>query len=122
MPKYDANGLLSAVVQDARTGEILMVAFMNDEAVAATRSTGIAHFYSRSRGTLWMKGETSGNTMQVEELLVDCDQDAIVMKVTPNGPACHTGEVSCFYRKMDGARLAPVESGQSSGQKSGTEK
>ncbi|APE28727.1 phosphoribosyl-AMP cyclohydrolase [Aurantiacibacter gangjinensis] len=122
MPKYDANGLLSAVVQDAQSGEVLMVAFMNEEAVAATRSTGIAHFYSRSRGKLWMKGETSGNTMQVEELLVDCDQDAIVMKVTPKGPACHTGVVSCFYRRMDGDRLAPVDSNQSSGQKSGTEK
>lgn len=106
MPKFDQSGLLCAVVQDAGTGEVLMVAFMDAEALAATRSTGIAHFHSRSRGKLWMKGETSGNTLSVQELLVDCDQDAIVLKVMPKGPACHTGAVSCFYRSLDGEELA----------------
>ena len=99
-PKYDANGLLSAVVQDAVSGEVLMVAFMDDEALAATRRTGIAHFHSRSRQTLWMKGETSGNTLAVQRILIDCDQDALVLKVRPSGPACHTGARSCFYREL----------------------
>ncbi len=85
-----------------------MVAFMNEEALAKTRETGIAHFYSRSRGKLWMKGETSGHTLKVEEILVDCDQDALVVKATPAGPACHTGAVSCFYRRLDGDRLDRV--------------
>ena len=105
MPKFDAAGLLSAVVQHVDTGEILMLAFMDEEAMAATRKTGIAHFYSRSRGKLWMKGETSGNTLQVETILVDCDQDAVVLKARPAGPACHTGARSCFYRKLRGDRL-----------------
>lgn len=85
-----------------------MVAFMNEEALAKTRETGIAHFYSRSRGKLWMKGETSGHTLKVEEILVDCDQDALVVKAAPAGPACHTGAVSCFYRRLDGDRLDRV--------------
>ncbi len=85
-----------------------MVAFMNQEALAKTRETGIAHFYSRSRGKLWMKGETSGHTLKVEEILVDCDQDALVVKATPAGPTCHTGAVSCFYRRLDGDRLDRV--------------
>lgn len=102
MPKFDAAGLLSAVVQDAASGEILMLAFMDAEALEATRATGIAHFHSRSRGKLWMKGETSGNVLKVEEILVDCDQDALVLKARPAGPACHTGARSCFYRKLSG--------------------
>ncbi|WP_336978681.1 phosphoribosyl-AMP cyclohydrolase [Altererythrobacter fulvus] len=108
LPKFDSAGLLTAVVTDAHTHEVLMVAFMNQEALAKTRETGIAHFYSRSRGKLWMKGETSGHTLKVEEILVDCDQDALVVKATPAGPTCHTGAVSCFYRRLDGDRLDRV--------------
>lgn len=110
MPKFDASGLLTAVVQDARSDEILMLAFMDAEALAATRETGVAHFHSRSRGRLWKKGESSGNVLEVEEILVDCDQDALVLKVRPAGPACHTGARSCFYRKLDGDRL--VQAGE----------
>ena len=105
LPKFDAAGLLSAVVQDAASGEVLMVAFMDAEALEKTRETGLAHFHSRSRGKLWLKGETSGNTLAVERILVDCDQDALVLKVTPAGPACHTGERSCFYRALEGNAL-----------------
>ena len=108
MPKFDAAGLLSAIVQDATSGEVLMVAFMDEVALAATRETGEAHFHSRSRGKLWKKGETSGNILSVDEILVDCDQDALVLKVRAAGPACHTGARSCFYRKLDGDRLRPV--------------
>jgi phosphoribosyl-AMP cyclohydrolase len=105
LPKFDAAGLLSAVVQDAASGEILMVGFMDRQALQRTEATGLAHFRSRSRGALWMKGETSGNTLRVEALLVDCDQDAVVLKVRPAGPACHTGERSCFYRSLEHGRL-----------------
>jgi len=105
MPKFDSVGLLSAVAQDSVTGEVLMLAFMDANALEATRATGKAHFHSRSRGRLWMKGETSGHVLLVEEMLVDCDQDAVVLKVRPQGPACHTGAVSCFYRKLDGETL-----------------
>jgi phosphoribosyl-AMP cyclohydrolase len=105
LPKYDAAGLISAVVQDAATGEVLMVAFMDEAAIAATRATGEAHFHSRSRGRLWKKGETSGNVLKVEAMLVDCDQDAVVLKVHAAGPACHTGERSCFYRRIEGDAL-----------------
>jgi phosphoribosyl-AMP cyclohydrolase len=104
-PKFDAAGLLSAVVQDAATGEVLMVAFMDGEALAATRATGFAHFHSRSRGRLWKKGESSGHVLAVREILVDCDQDALVLKVEPAGPACHTGARTCFYRRVDGDLL-----------------
>jgi phosphoribosyl-AMP cyclohydrolase len=82
-----------------------MLAHMDAEALAKTRETGLAHFHSRSRGRLWMKGESSGHVLKVEEVLVDCDQDAIVMRVSPAGPACHTGAPSCFYRRLDGDRL-----------------
>ncbi len=108
IPKFDANGLLSAVVTDATTREVLMVAFMDEEALTATRKTGLAHFHSRSRGELWCKGETSGNMLRVREILVDCDQDAIILRCDPAGPTCHTGATSCFYRKLDGDRLAPI--------------
>ena len=112
LPKFDARGLLTGVVQDAESGEVLMVAFMNAEAISATRETGFAHFWSRSRKRLWMKGETSGNRLKVEEILVDCDQDALVLRAHPEGPACHTGARSCFYRVISGVsgkqdRLAP---------------
>ena len=86
-----------------------MVAFMDREALAATRETGLAHFHSRSRGRLWKKGETSGHVLRVERILVDCDQDALVLKVTPAGPACHTGAPSCFYRSLDGESLTRLD-------------
>jgi phosphoribosyl-AMP cyclohydrolase len=108
MPKFDSNGLLSAIVQDVASGEVLMFAFMNPEALAKTQETGIAHFWSRSRGQLWMKGESSGNTLKLVEMLVDCDQDALLLKVEPAGPACHTGQRSCFYRAVDGMGLRSI--------------
>lgn len=86
-----------------------MVAFMDAEALSKTRETGRAHFHSRSRGRLWMKGESSGHFLQVQEILVDCDQDALVLVVTPMGPACHTGATSCFYRKLDGESLIRLQ-------------
>ena len=109
VPKFDDKGLLSAVVQDVRTGQILMVAFMDAEAIAATQETGIAHFHSRSRGKLWKKGETSGHVLRVEEILVDCDQDALVLRCRPAGPTCHTGATSCFYRKLEEGALQFVK-------------
>ncbi|SMQ74457.1 phosphoribosyl-AMP cyclohydrolase [Altererythrobacter xiamenensis] len=108
MPKFDDRGLLTAVVTDSSSGEVLMVAFMNEEALALTQETGVAHFWSRSRQALWKKGETSGNTLQVDEVLVDCDQDALVLRCTPAGPTCHTGAVSCFYRKLEDDGLTRV--------------
>jgi phosphoribosyl-AMP cyclohydrolase len=101
--------LLSAVVQHCDTGEVLMVAFMDREAIDKTRETGLAHFHSRSRERLWMKGETSGNVLRVRQILVDCDQDALVLKALPEGPACHTGARSCFYRALQGDELRPVD-------------
>lgn len=109
LPKFDASGLLTAVACDAQSREVLMVAFMDAEALAKTRETGLAHFHSRSRGTLWCKGETSGHFLRVQELRVDCDQDAVVMLVRPEGPACHTGATTCFYRRLDGDSLVRVE-------------
>ncbi|RVT94275.1 phosphoribosyl-AMP cyclohydrolase [Sphingomonas crocodyli] len=97
-PKYDAAGLITAVVTDHATSEVLMLAHMNAEALDATIRTREATFFSRSRGRLWKKGETSGNVMRVVELRIDCDQDAVWMRCEPAGPACHTGERSCFYR------------------------
>lgn len=109
LPRFDGQGLLTAIAVDSVTRDILMVAFMDEEALAKTRETGLAHFHSRSRGRLWLKGETSGHFLRVEEIRVDCDQDALVMLVRPEGPACHTGATSCFYRKLEGDELAPVE-------------
>ncbi|MEY4473943.1 MAG: phosphoribosyl-AMP cyclohydrolase [Pseudomonadota bacterium] len=108
-PRFDATGLMTAVAVDAESHEILMLAHMDAEALAKTRETGLAHFHSRSRGRLWMKGESSGHVLKVEEIRVDCDQDALVMLVRPAGPACHTGAVSCFYRKLDGDRLIRID-------------
>lgn len=108
LPKFDSQGLLTAVAVDAAKGEVLMVAFMDAEALAKTRETGLAHFHSRSRGRLWMKGETSGHVLKVREIRVDCDQDALVLLVEPAGPACHTGAASCFYRRVDGEGLTPL--------------
>lgn len=107
-PRFDAAGLLSAVVVDAGTGAVLMVAFMDREALDATLATGEAHFHSRSRGRLWKKGETSGHVLRVERILVDCDQDALVLECDAAGPACHTGAVSCFYRRLEHGSLQNV--------------
>lgn len=98
--KWDERGLLTAVVQDAQTRAVLMVAWMNADALAATIETGEAHFWSRSRGELWHKGATSGNVMRVLELRVDCDADTLLLMVDPAGPACHTGQTSCFFRTL----------------------
>jgi len=100
MPRFDAAGLVTAVVLDHASSSLLMVAHMDGEAIALTRSTGLAHFHSRSRGRLWMKGETSGHVLKVIELRVDCDQDALELRVEPAGPACHTLAPSCFYRRL----------------------
>jgi phosphoribosyl-AMP cyclohydrolase len=100
-PRWDANGLVTAVASDAKTGELLMLAHMNEEALERTLATGEAHFWSRSRGKLWKKGETSGHILTVREARIDCDQDAIWLIVDAAGPACHTGERSCFYRKIE---------------------
>ncbi|TXC70714.1 phosphoribosyl-AMP cyclohydrolase [Sphingomonas ginsenosidivorax] len=108
-PKYDAAGLVTAVVTDRVSGDVLMVAYMNAEALAATQASGEAHFWSRSRGRLWKKGETSGNVLQVAELRVDCDQDAIWVIADAAGPACHTGARSCFYRRIEDGALVPAE-------------
>jgi phosphoribosyl-AMP cyclohydrolase len=97
-PKWDGRGLVTAVATDAATGEILMVAHMNADALAATLATGEAHYWSRSRQELWHKGATSGHIQRVVEMRIDCDQDALWLKVEPAGPACHTGERTCFYR------------------------
>ncbi|MFL0356647.1 phosphoribosyl-AMP cyclohydrolase [Erythrobacter sp. GH1-10] len=102
-PKFDSNGLLTAVIVDAGSGAVLVVAHMNAEALEKTRKTGKVHFWSRSRADLWLKGETSGNFLTVAEILVDCDQDALVIHAEPAGPTCHTGERSCFYRQLDPA-------------------
>jgi phosphoribosyl-AMP cyclohydrolase len=99
-PRYDRDGLITAVASDAATGELLMLAHMNAQALAETRRTGLAHFWSRSRQTLWKKGEQSGNELVVAEIRIDCDQDAVWLIVTPRGPACHTGARSCFYRRV----------------------
>ena len=99
--KFDSQGLLTAVVQDANTKQVLMLAMMNAEAVARTQETRQAHFWSRSRKCLWLKGETSGNRMDVQDIRIDCDGDAILLLVEPRGPACHTGETSCFYTEME---------------------
>ena len=96
--RFDEDGLVPCVMQDARTGEVLTLAYMNEEALSRTRETGQVHFWSRSRGELWHKGESSGNTMRLRALRYDCDEDALVALVDPSGAACHTGERSCFYR------------------------
>lgn len=108
VPRFDSQGLLTAVVVDAQTKDVLMVAFMDAAALEKTRTTGLAHFHSRSRGKLWLKGETSGHFLRVAEIRVDCDQDALVIVARPDGPACHTGAVSCFYRKLEGDALASI--------------
>ena len=112
-PKFDASGLLTCVATDAVTGEVLMVAHMNDEALRKTIASGEAWYFSRSRNALWRKGETSGHTQRVVEMRMDCDQDAIWIRVEQTGAACHTGRKSCFYRRIEGdgggARLSFID-------------
>ena len=100
-PKFNADGLIAAIAQDADTGDVLMLAWMNEAALRATIDTGRGTYWSRSRQALWIKGETSGHTQAVVEIRVDCDQDAVLLKVRQTGGACHTGRASCFYRKLD---------------------
>ncbi|MGO9768460.1 MAG: phosphoribosyl-AMP cyclohydrolase [Roseiarcus sp.] len=113
-PRFSADGLLTCVTVDARSGEVLMVAHMNAEALDKTLSSRIMHYWSRSRQCLWRKGDTSGQVQRLEELRVDCDQDALLARVTVGGDggACHTGRRSCFYRRIErdenGSRLAPL--------------
>ncbi len=103
--RYDVNGLIPAIVQDVNTNEVLMLAYMNAESLGLTLSTGETHFWSRSRQELWHKGATSGNVQRVVEVRVDCDADTLLILVQPAGPACHTGQRSCFYRSIKGATL-----------------
>jgi len=98
--KFDSNGLIPAIVQDADTNEVLMLAYMNSESLRLTQETGETWFWSRSRGELWHKGATSGNLQRVVEIRVDCDADTLLVLVNPSGPACHTGERTCFYRDL----------------------
>jgi phosphoribosyl-AMP cyclohydrolase len=112
-PKFDAAGLLTCVTTDAASSEVLMVAHMNDEALRRTIATGEAWYFSRSRQSLWRKGESSGHSQRVVEMRLDCDQDAIWIRVEQTGAACHTGRRSCFYRRVDagggGPRLSFVD-------------
>jgi phosphoribosyl-ATP pyrophosphohydrolase/phosphoribosyl-AMP cyclohydrolase len=101
-PAYDERGLVPCIVQDAATGTVVMLAWMNAEALRLTRETRVVHFWSRSRQALWKKGETSGNTLALVELRGDCDHDAILVRATPAGPTCHTGATSCFFHPDDG--------------------
>ncbi len=105
--KFDERGLVPVVAQDAASGEVLTLAYANEEALRLSVETGEMHFFSRSRGKLWRKGEESDNVLKLVQLRVDCDGDAVVALVEPSGPACHTGERSCFYRELDGGE-APV--------------
>jgi phosphoribosyl-AMP cyclohydrolase len=109
--KFDDKGLIPAITQNARTGEILMQAFMNRESLEKTLETGNATYWSRSRGKLWMKGETSGNIQKVRQILIDCDQDSLVLLVEQKGPACHTGQETCFYRTLAKRESQAGESG-----------
>ncbi len=98
--RYNEQGLIPAIIQDAKSGEVLMMAYMNNESLKKTIETGITHFWSRSRQELWQKGETSGNIQYVKEMFVDCDNDTLLIKVKQQGDACHTGNRSCFYKKI----------------------
>ena len=100
-PRFDANGLIPAIAQDAASGRVLMLAWMNAEALRLTLETGQATYWSRSRGALWRKGETSGHTQRVVEARIDCDQDCVLLRVEQIGPACHTNAPDCFYRRID---------------------
>ena len=107
-PRWGADGLLTAVTVDAASGAVLMVAHMNADALAATLATGEAHYWSRSRRELWHKGATSGSIQRVVEIRVDCDQDCLLLRVEPAGPACHTGRQRCFYRRLGAQGLEHV--------------
>ncbi len=99
--KFDEKGLVPAITQDAADRQVLMLAYMNEESLRLTLETGLCHYFSRSRQKLWKKGETSGNLQHVREIYYDCDADALLILVEQEGPACHTGERSCFYRKLE---------------------
>jgi phosphoribosyl-ATP pyrophosphohydrolase/phosphoribosyl-AMP cyclohydrolase len=107
--RFDEHGLVPCVMQDWATGEVLTLAYMNDEALRRTLETGEMHFYSRSRDELWHKGKTSGNVQRVRQIRYDCDGDALVALVEPGGPACHTGQRSCFYRDLDGPADSAID-------------
>ena len=109
--KFDAAGLIPAIAQDAITGRVLMFAWMNAEALARTRASGEAWFWSRSRRELWHKGATSGHTLTVREMRADCDGDVLLLRVSAAGPACHTGQESCFFQDLDGVPQAPPAAG-----------
>ena len=98
--KFDDRGLVPAIAQDAASGEVLMLAYMNAESLARTLATGLCHYWSRSRQQLWKKGETSGHLQRLKEIRYDCDNDTLLLKIEPQGPACHTGQRSCFYRLL----------------------
>jgi phosphoribosyl-AMP cyclohydrolase / phosphoribosyl-ATP pyrophosphohydrolase len=106
--RFDEQGLVPCVAQDVESGEVLTLAYVNEESLRLTVETGEVHFFSRSRERIWRKGEESGNVLKLRQLRYDCDGDAIVALVEPTGPACHTGERSCFYRELEGAQPAPV--------------
>lgn len=110
-PRFDSSGLIPAIVTDVKDGTVLMFAFMNAESLRLTQETGFAHFWSRSRNSLWKKGETSGELLKVIEILTDCDQDVLQVKAEPQGTgvSCHTGRRSCFYRRVDGGRLSFID-------------
>lgn len=108
-PKYDDNGLITAVVTDVYSGDVLMVAHMNAQALSLTVETGFAHFWSRSRQSLWKKGESSGHMLAVRDIRIDCDQDAVWVKAVPAGPTCHTGAQSCFFRRVGPDGLSAVD-------------
>jgi phosphoribosyl-AMP cyclohydrolase / phosphoribosyl-ATP pyrophosphohydrolase len=114
--RFDEHGLVPCVTQDWRTGEVLTLAYMNDEALERTRATGEVHFYSRSRKEIWHKGQTSGNVQRVRQIRYDCDGDALVALVDPAGPACHTGQRSCFYRDLNGTADAAVDAPPAEGE------
>jgi len=114
--RFDEHGLVPCVMQDWATGEVLTLAYMNDEALRRTLDTGEMHFYSRSRDELWHKGETSGNVQRVRQIRYDCDADALVALVEPAGPACHTGERSCFYRDLDGTADPAIDASPADGE------
>jgi phosphoribosyl-AMP cyclohydrolase len=109
--KYDANGLIPAIVQDADTGEVLMMAWMNKASLADSIRTGKTHFWSRSRQKYWMKGESSGHTQEIQEILIDCDADTLLIKARQHGAACHEGYRNCFFRKYqpDGTWIVNAE-------------
>ena len=113
---FDERGLVPCVVQDHASGEVLMLAYMNKEALQVTLETGEMHFFSRSRGELWHKGETSGNVQRLRQLRYDCDGDALTALVDPAGPACHTGERACFYRELGGSASTDVDAPPASGE------